>query len=158
MAKATSPIPPGFHSITPHLNVKGAAAYIDFLKRAFHAEEINRSPGPGGKLMHVLMRVGDSMLMFADDFSAEFHMPPFVEGNLPFILNLYVPNADATWKEAVAAGCQVMMPLSDQFWGDRYGHLKDPFGMVWAIASRQEELTPAEMQERAAKAFGGGHP
>jgi PhnB protein len=158
MAKAKKPIPDGFHSLTPHLNVKGATAYIDFLKRAFHAEEINRSPGPGGKLLHVLMRVGDSMLMFADDFTEEFHMPPFVQGNLPFVLNLYVPDADATWTDAVAAGCEVAMPLGDQFWGDRYGHVKDPFGIVWAIASRKEDLTPSEMQERAAKAFAGGHP
>jgi len=158
MAKAANPIPAGFHSITPHLNVKGAAAYIDFLKKAFKAEEISRSPGPGGKLMHVLMRVGDSMLMFADDFTAEFHMPPFVEGHLPFVLNLYVPDADATWADAIAAGCQPLMPLTDQFWGDRYGHVKDPFGMVWAISTHKEDLTPAELQERAAAAMGGGHP
>lgn len=157
MADNVSPIPPGFHSVTVHLNVDGAAAYMDFLKRAFGAVEINRSPGPGGKLMHVLAKVGDSMMMFADDFSQEFHMPPFVKGNLPFVLNLYVPDADAVWKQAVEAGCEVKMPLSDQFWGDRYGHVRDPFGFVWAIASRREELTREQMQERAAKAFGTGH-
>jgi uncharacterized glyoxalase superfamily protein PhnB len=158
MPTPASPIPAGFHSLTPHLNVDGAARYADFLKRAFDAVEINRSPGPGGKLMHVLMRVGDSMLMFADDFTEEFHMPPFVRGNLPLVLNLYVADADIAWEKAVAAGCEVVMPLSDQFWGDRYGHVRDPFGIVWAIASRKEDLTPQEMQERAAKAFGGGHP
>jgi PhnB protein len=156
MPKAASPIPPGFHSVTVHLNMNGAAAYIDFLKKAFNAEEINRSPGPGGKLMHVLVKIGDSMMMFADDFTTEFHMEPFVRGNLPFVLNLYVPDADSTWAQALAAGCEVKMPLSDQFWGDRYGHVKDPFGFTWAIASRKEDLTPQEMQERAAKAFGGG--
>jgi uncharacterized glyoxalase superfamily protein PhnB len=155
MAKPVSPIPPGFHSVTVHVNVNGAAAYIDFLKKAFGAEEINRSPGPGGKLMHALLKIGDSMLMLADDFSAEFHMEPFVRGNFPFVLNLYVPDADATWAQAVAAGCEVKMPLADQFWGDRYGHVKDPFGFTWAIATRKEELTPQQMQERAAKAFGG---
>lgn len=158
MAKAASPIPAGFHSITPHLNVNGAAAYIDFLKKAFDAVEINRSPGPGGKLMHVLVKIGDSMMMFADDYTQEFHMPPFVNGNLPFVLNLYVPDADATWAKAVAAGCEVKMPLTDQFWGDRYGHVRDPFGFTWAITTHKEDLTPQEMQERAAKAFGGGHP
>src|SRR5438067_4641751 len=115
MSKAASPIPSGFHSLTPHLNVEGAAAYVDFLKRAFGAVEINRSPGPGGKLMHVLVRIGDSMMMFADDFSQEFHLPPFVRGHLPVVLNLYVPDADATWTQALAAGCQVVMPISDQF-------------------------------------------
>ena len=154
MSKPTSPIPPGFHSLTPHINVDGAAAYIDFLKRAFGAVEINRSPGPGGKLMHVLVRIGDSMMMFADYFSQEFHMPPFVRGHLPVVLHLYVPDADATFAQAVGAGCEVVMPISDQFWGDRYGHVRDPFGFLWAIASRKEELTPEEMQERAAKALG----
>ncbi len=158
MPKPATPIPPGFHTLSVHLMVKGAAAYIDFLKRAFGAEELNRSPGSGGKLMHVLMKIGDSMIMFADDFSAEFGMPPLVEGNLPFVLSIYVPDADATCNHAVAAGCQVQMPISDQFWGDRYGQVRDPFGFVWAIASRKEELTREEIQERAAKAFASGHP
>jgi uncharacterized glyoxalase superfamily protein PhnB len=157
MSKATNPIPPGFNTITAHLNVNGAARYVEFLKGAFNAVEINRSPEPGGKLMHVLMRIGDSMIMFADDFSEEFHMPPFVEGNFPFVLNLYVPDADATWTQALAAGCEVKVPIADQFWGDRYGHVKDPFGFVWAISSRKEELTPEQMQQRAAKMFSVGH-
>src|SRR5262249_27781045 len=111
MSKPTNPIPPGFNTITAHLNVNGAARYVEFLKGAFNAVEINRSPGPGGKLMHVLMRIGDSMIMFADDFSEEFHMPPFVEGNFPFVLNLYVPDADATWAQALTAGCEVKVPI-----------------------------------------------
>jgi uncharacterized glyoxalase superfamily protein PhnB len=158
MAKAASPIPPGFHTVTPHLSIKGgAAAYIDFLKKAFNAVEIARSPGPGGKLMHAQVKIGDSNLMFADDFSAEFHLPPFAEGRLPFHLHVYVPDADALFNQAVAAGAEVTMPIGDQFWGDRYGQLRDPFGIDWAIGSRQEDLTPAEMQERQAKLFGGGH-
>lgn len=157
MAKSTSPIPTGFHSLTVHLSVPGAAAYIDFLKRAFGAVEIARSAGPGGKLMHALVRVGDSMLMFADDFGAEMGLPPLAQGRMPFLLNLYVPDADVTWKQAIAAGCEVAMPIGDQFWGDRYGHLRDPFGVTWAVATRVEDLTPAELHERAARAFGGGH-
>jgi uncharacterized glyoxalase superfamily protein PhnB len=158
MPEKPTPIPPGFHSITAHLNVNGAAAYIDFLKKAFNAVEITRSPGPGGKLMHAMVRIGDSMMMFADDFCEEFHLTPFVKGNLPFVLNLYVPDADATWAQAVAAGCEVKMPLADQFWGDRYGHVRDPFGFTWAIATHKEDLTSEQLQERAAKAFGAGHP
>ncbi|HTP31545.1 MAG TPA: VOC family protein [Candidatus Acidoferrales bacterium] len=159
MAKpASSPIPPGFHSLTVHLAVNGAAAYADFLKRAFGAEEISRSPGPGGKLMHVQVRVGDSMLMFADDFGAEFGMPPLAQGRMPYHMHLYVPDADAAWERAVAAGCKITMPIADQFWGDRYGHVQDPFGVNWAIGSRKEELTPEEIQERQKKAFGAGHP
>jgi len=157
MAKAASPIPPGFHTVTPHLTIKGgAAAYIDFLKKAFNAVEIARSPGPGGKLMHAHVKIGDSNIMFADDFSAEFHMPPLAEGRLPMHLHVYVPDADALFNQAVAAGAEVTMPIGDQFWGDRYGQLRDPFGIDWAIGSRQEDLTPAEMQERQAKLFGGG--
>jgi uncharacterized glyoxalase superfamily protein PhnB len=155
MSKAANPIPPGFHSLTVHLVVDGAAAYAEFLKKAFSAVEIARSPGPAGKLMHVEMKVGDSVIMFADDFSSEFKMPPVVRGNLPFHLHLYVPDADATFAQAVAAGCQAKMPLADQFWGDRYGHVLDPFGFAWAIATRKEDLTPGEMRDRMAKAFSG---
>jgi uncharacterized glyoxalase superfamily protein PhnB len=158
MAKSASPIPPGFHSLTVHLCLPGAAKYIDFLKSAFGAQEISRSPGPGGKLLHALLRIGDSVLMLADDFEAEFHLPPLAQGRLPVLLNLYVPDADATWAQAIAAGCEIAMPIGDQFWGDRYGHLRDPFGMLWAIATHIEDLTPAELQERAAKMFGGGCP
>ena len=146
-------MPPGFSTVTPHLVINGATAYIDFLKRAFSAVEVARSPGPNGKLMHVEMRIGDSVLMFADDFGPEFGMPPLAQGRMPFHLHLYVPDADATWNQAVAAGCQVAMPIADQFWGDRYGHVMDPFGVSWAIATRKEELTHDEMLERQRKAF-----
>jgi len=145
-------------SLTAQLSVNGAAAYLDFLQRAFHAVEIARSPGPGGKLMHVEVRIGDSLLMFADDFAAEFGLPPLAVGRLPFHLHLYVPDADATWNQAVAAGCEVLMPIGDQFWGDRYGHVRDPFGFLWSIATRREDLTPEELHERQTKAFAGGHP
>jgi len=158
MSTSVNPIPPGFHSLTLHLNVEGAAAYIQFLQNAFDAVEISRSPGPGGKLMHALLKIGDSLLMLNDDFSQEFGLPPVVRGNLPFVITLYVKDADATVAQAVAAGCQVRMPVSDQFWGDRYGMIHDPFGFQWAIATHKEDLTPAEIQERSAKAFGAGHP
>ena len=159
MAKASSPIPPGFHTLTPHLSIKGSAAdFMEFLKKAFDAVEISRSPGPGGKLMHAQAKIGDSMLMFSDDFSEEFHMPPLAQGRLPLHLHLYVTDADATFNQAVAAGAVVTMPIADQFWGDRYGHVRDPFGNNWAIGSHTEDLTPAEMQERQAKAFAHGHP
>jgi len=156
MARATSPIPDGFHTVTVHLSVNGAAAYSEFLQRAFGAVEIGRSPGPGGKLMHVQMKIGDSTVMFADDFSQEFGMPPLAEGRLPLHLHIYVPDVDALWAKAVAAGCKVEMPLGDQFWGDRYGHLRDPFGFMWALATRKEDLTQAEREERGRKAMSGG--
>jgi PhnB protein len=151
---ATSPIPPGFHSLTIHLIVKGAAGYIDFLTRAFGAKEIRRSPAPSGKLMHAEMQIGDSRLMFSDDFAEEMGLPPKAEGRMPYVVNLYVPDADATWKAALDAGCEVVFPLADQFWGDRYGQVKDPYGVTWAIATHKEQVTPDEAQERM-KAMGG---
>src|SRR4051812_9500325 len=104
MAKSKNPIPEGFRTLTPHLTVKGAAKYMDFLKRAFGAVEVSRSPGPGGKLMHASARIGDSVLMFNDDFP-EFGGPTTTEGHWPLTLHLYVPDADATFAQATAAGC-----------------------------------------------------
>jgi len=157
MSKAAKPIPEGFHTITPHVSVKGGATkFIEFARKAFDAVEISRSPGPGGKLMHAELRIGDSVLMLSDDFSAEFHMPPLAEGRLPFVLHIYVPDADALWAKALAAGCEVNFPIADQFWGDRYGQVRDPFGFVWAIATRKDDLTDAERQQRAKQAMGGG--
>ena len=152
MSNAVPPIPPGFHSLTPHLVVDGAAEYIDFLKRAFNAQEMHRSPGPGGKLMHVTVKIGDSMLMFADDFSTEFGMPPVVRGNLPLVMSYYVEDANSAWEQAVAAGCTVRMPLGDQFWGDRMGQLEDPYGHLWSLAQRTKDMTPQEM-DKAGKEF-----
>jgi uncharacterized glyoxalase superfamily protein PhnB len=157
MAKATHPIPPGFGTLTVHITVPGCAGYIDFLKRAFNAVEHSRSPGPGGKLMHARVQIGDTVMML-NDFFPEFGAPPIAQGDWPLRLNLYVPDADATWAQAIAAGCQPTMPLMDQFWGDRYGQLRDPSGFVWAIATHIEDLTPEELQQRAARAFGGGQP
>ena len=146
------PIPEGFHTITPHLTVRDAAKYIDFLKAAFGAREVSRMPGPGGKLMHVQMKIGDSALMFNDTFP-EFGGPPLADGHWPLVFHLYVPDADKTFAQAVAAGCQATMPLADQFWGDRYGHVKDPFGFTWGIATHKEDLTPEEMKKRQEAMF-----
>jgi PhnB protein len=156
MAKSPNPVPPGFGTLTVHLTVPGCADYIEFLKRAFNAVEINRAPGPGGKLMHATVKVGDTLMMLNDDFP-EFGGPPIAEGNWPLRLSLYLPDADAAWAQALAAGCQVVFPLQDQFWGDRYGQVRDPKGFVWAIATHKEDLTPAELQERQAAMSGGGH-
>jgi PhnB protein len=146
--------PAGFTDLTLHLSVKGASDYIEFLKKAFNAEEVDRSPMPDGRLMHATVRIGDACLMLNDLFP-EMGMPPFAEGNLPFRINLYVPDADAQWAQAIAAGCTVVFPLQDQFWGDRYGQVSDPKGFVWAIATRKEHLTREELNARAKKMFGG---
>lgn len=154
MAKAPSPVPEGMHTITPHLTVPGASDYIDFLKRAFGAVELTRAPGPGGKLMDASVRIGDSVLMLNDPFP-EFGAPPIAQGFWPITLHLYVPDADATFAQATAAGCKVTMPLADQFWGDRYGQVQDPSGFRWSIATRKEIPTPAEMEQRQKAMFGG---
>jgi PhnB protein len=156
MAKAANPIPAGLRTVTPHITVNGAARFSEFLTRAFNGVELRRAEGPGGGLMHAEMRIGDSVIIFNDDFPA-FHKTPLVsEGRLPVAFQIYVPDADATYAQAVAAGCQATMPLSDMFWGDRYGQVKDPFGFTWAIATRKEDLTQEEMAERQKAFFSAG--
>ena len=154
MAKAKSPIPEGLNSLTIHLTVDGASNYIDFLKTAFNAVEIARAAGPGGKLLHAAVKIGDSHLML-NDYFPEFGRGELAKADLPFLIALYVPDVDAAFEKAVAAGCQVAMPLADQFWGDRYGHVVDPFGFRWSIATHVEDLTLEEMKERQEKMFGG---
>ena len=153
MSEIPSYRPEGFSNVTLHLTVKGAAAYIDFLKKAFSAQEIDRAPMPDGRLMHATVRIGDSYLMLNDDFP-EMGGPPIPEGTWPLRINLYLPDADAQWKQALAAGCTVVFPIQDQFWGDRYGQVRDPFGFVWGIDTRKEHLTRAETDARAKKMFG----
>ena len=154
MSQTQSYRPAGFTAVTLQMTVKGASEYIEFLKKAFGAEEIDRSPMPDGRLMHATVKVGDSYLMLNDDFP-EFGAPPIAEGNWPLRINLYVPDADAQWNQALGAGCSVVFPLQDQFWGDRYGQVRDPKGFVWSIATRKEHLTSEEMNARAKKMFGG---
>ena len=149
MAKAKSPVPEGQHTISPHLTVKGAPQAIEYYKKAYGATEVHRSLGPGGLIMHAALKVGDSMFFLND----EMPMPdggksPFAFGGTAVTINLYVPDADKIYKQALAAGAKETLPIADQFWGDRYGIVTDPFGHKWAIATRKEDLTPAEMDKR----------
>jgi PhnB protein len=151
MAKA---IPEGMHSITPHIIVNGAAKAIDFYKKVFGAEMVGPpSTGPDGKIMHALLKIGDSHLMMADEFPKGCTRSPQSLGGTPVVLTLYVPDVDATWKKATDNGAKVVFPVSDQFWGDRYGQVQDPFGHVWALATHIEDLTPAQIEERAKEVF-----
>ena len=156
MSKASSHLPPGFHTVTVHLTVNGAAAYIDFLKQAFDAVELTRSTSPDGRLLNASVRLGDSVIMLNDLFP-EFGGEAYRSGKA-LRLTLYLPDADAAWAKALAAGCKIAMPMRDQFWGDRYGEVEDPFGLVWAIATHLEDLTGVEIEERRKKMFGGGRP
>jgi uncharacterized glyoxalase superfamily protein PhnB len=146
MARAKNFMPEGMHTITPHLVVKNAAQAIEFYKKAFGATETNRMPGPGGIVMHAALKIGDSKF-FVNDPMGESTAPP--RGDAPYSIHLYVQDADKIYNQAIAAGAKSEMPLEDQFWGDRYGRIVDPYGHTWAIATHIEDLSPAEMEERS---------
>jgi PhnB protein len=150
-----SPVPQGYHTVTPYLTVRDAAQAIDFYKRAFGAKELMRMPGPDGKnIMHAELRIGDSIVMLSDENPgmSTSHAPTTL-GGTTCVLFLYVPNVDAAFKRAEDAGCKVLKPLADMFWGDRYGQLEDPFGNQWALATHKEDVTPKEMNRRAQAAM-----
>ena len=145
----TKPIPDMYHTITPHLVVQGAAEAIAFYVKAFGAEEIARMPMPDGRLMHAEIRIGDSIIMLADDFGWGSSKSPAALGANTGGLLIYSDDVDAAFQRALDAGATVEMPLADMFWGDRYGRLKDPFGHGWAIATHIEDVAPEEMAARA---------
>jgi uncharacterized glyoxalase superfamily protein PhnB len=145
----TSPVkavPDGMHTVTPHLICAGAAGAIEFYKEAFNAVEISRMPGPGGKLMHAVIRIGDSAVMLVDE-NVQWGMlgPKSLKGS-PVAIHLSVENADAFAARAAAAGAKITMPVADTFWGDRYGQLEDPFGHRWSVATHIRDVSPAELQ------------
>jgi len=147
-------VPDGYHTLTPHLVVKGASQAIAFYKKAFGAEEISRVPGPDGKsLMHAEVKIGDSRLFLVDEFPEMGCRGPQSIGGTPVTIHVYVEDVDAAFNKAVAAGAQVRMPLEDMFWGDRYGKVVDPFGHEWSLATHKEDLTPEEISKRAQAAF-----
>jgi PhnB protein len=150
MAKA---IPDGFHTLTPHITVQDAVKAIEFYKRAFGAQEIARHMTPDGKtVMHAQIKVGDSQIMLANEFPP-MCLSPKSRGGTSVTLHLYVLDADAAFDRAVKAGCTVKMPIADQFWGDRYGAVEDPFGHMWAIATHTRDLSPEQMAAGAKAAF-----
>jgi Uncharacterized protein conserved in bacteria len=142
------------HAVTPHLVCAGAADAIEFYKKAFNAVEMGRMPGPEGKLVHALIRIGDSSVMLVDEFPDWGSFGPKSLKGSPVTIHLYVEDVDATVQRAVAAGAKVTMPLDDTFWGDRYGKLEDPFGHHWSVATHVRDVSPEEMQRAAQKACG----
>lgn len=146
-------VPKGFHAITPYLNVKGASQAIDWYKKAFGAKEWTRAFGPGGMILNAELTVGDSRFMLSDVFPGSGAKTPSDLGGSPVTLHIYTKNVDELWARAVAAGAKVKNPLADQFWGDRYGQLEDPFGHDWSVATRKENLTKKQQAERAAAAM-----
>lgn len=151
MARAAKAVPEGYHTITPSLTLDDAAQTIDWYKKALGAEEVSRSVGPDGKVMHAELKIGDSRFMMNDVMMGA--KGPKAFGGSPASLWLYVDNSDALFNRAVSAGAAVQMPMADQFWGDRAGAIADPAGYTWWIATRTEELTQAEMNQRAQEFF-----
>jgi uncharacterized glyoxalase superfamily protein PhnB len=145
-----APVPEDFHTITPQLVVTGVANAIDWYTRALGAHELLRNMAPDGtSIMHAELLLGDSRFFVVDEFPESMKSPATL-GGTPVTLHLYVRDVDAMFSRAVDAGATVLMPVADQFWGDRYGILKDPFGHRWSIASRLEDLSPRALQQRAA--------
>ncbi len=152
MNSNVKPIPEGMHTLTPHLICRDANSAMDFYIQAFGATDEGRMPGPDGKLMHGMLRIGDSALMLADENPEWDTSSPLSLNGSPVTVHLYVEDVDATIAQAVASGARVTMPAEDMFWGDRYGKLVDPFGHEWSVATRIRDLSPQEI-ETAAKSF-----
>jgi PhnB protein len=149
------PIPEGYHSVTPYLCFRDAAAAIEFYKRAFGATEVMRMGAPDGKVGHAEIRIGDSRVMLADEFPEMGFLSPQSVGGSPVMLHLYVEDVDATVPKAVAAGAKIMRPVEDQFYGDRGGQLDDPFGHKGYVSTRKEDLSPEEVKKRMTPKSGG---
>jgi PhnB protein len=143
---SVKPIPEGYHSITPYLTVRDASRAIEFYKQAFGATERGVMKGPDGKVMHAELMIGDSIIMLGDEYPHFGSLSPQAIGGSASGLHIYVENVDSAFDRAVKAGAAVEMPVSDMFWGDRYGKLKDPFGHKWSIATHKADLSADEMK------------
>jgi PhnB protein len=146
---AAKPIPEGYHTVTPYLVVHDAAKALEFYKKAFGATELMRFPGPGGKIMHAEIKIGDSPIMLADECPEMGSRSPRSIGGSSVGLMIYVEDVDAMAGRAVDAGAKVLSPVKDQFYGDRSGTFADPFGHVWTISTHKEDVSSEEMKRRA---------
>jgi PhnB protein len=157
MSDRVQPIPDGYHRVTPRLVVSDGAAAIDFYRLAFGAEEVgDRFTDPAGRLIHAVVRMGDSMVAITDDTGdGPVAAPERVDGLVTCVLLLYWEDVDAAWSRALDAGAAVVFELNDQFYGERGGRLRDPFGQQWMMSQHIEDVGPEEMARRAAELFGG---
>lgn len=157
--KAVKAIPDGFHAVTPYLSLRNAGEALAFYKRAFGARELMRMEMPGsGKIGHAEMKIGDSIVMMADEFPEMDFLGPKSRGGTSVTLHLYVRDCDRVFETAVAAGARVVRPLKDEFYGDRTGTIEDPFGHIWSVSTHKEELTQAQVRRRMEESMkqGGG--
>jgi PhnB protein len=143
---SVKPIPEGYHTLTPYFTVRDARRAIEFYKQAFGAEERGVMNGPDGKVMHAELKIGDSIIMLADEFPEFGSLSPETVGGSSMGLHIYIDNVDQAFDRAVKAGAKVEAPVVDQFWGDRYGRLKDPFGHKWSIATHVKDMSADEMR------------
>ena len=155
MSNKVRPVPEGYHTATPYLIVKDGAGAIEFYKKAFGATELMRMADSSGKIGHAEIKIGDSVIMLADEVTEMGYRSPQSLGGSPVSILLYVEDVDALFSQAVATGAKVQRPVQDQFYGDRIGGVTDPFGHVWYIATHKEDVSPEEMQKRAAAAGRG---
>jgi len=143
-------IPEGYHNVTPYLYVRNAAGAIEFYKNVFGATELVRMAGPDGRIMHGELRLGDSVVMLADENPHMGIMSPQTVGGFSTGMLLYVPNVDAVVQKAVENGAKALRPIKDQFYGDRSGSILDPFGHMWTVSTHVEDVAPEEMKKRMA--------
>jgi PhnB protein len=149
-----NPIPKGYHTVTPGLALRDTAQAIEFYKKAFGAKEKARMPGPDGRtIMHAELQIGDSTIMVGEEMPQMGHPSPQTLNGTAVNLYVYVKNVDKAFEQAVNAGATVVMPVTDMFWGDRHGALKDPFGHSWGLATHKRDLSPKEMKKAADEFF-----
>lgn len=153
MAGKVKAVPEGSHTITAHLAVRGGSKAIEFYQQAFGAAVSAVHKSPDGKVMHASLKIGDSRFMLADENPGMGCPSPQSLGGSPVVLHVYVEDVDTLYNRAVAAGAKVTMPLANQFWGDRYGQIADPFGHLWALGTHIEDVSPEELDRRAKAAF-----
>jgi PhnB protein len=149
---AVKPVPEGYHTVTPYLICKGAAAAIEYYKKVFGATELIRHGAPDGQVGHAEIKIGDSVIMLADEFPDLKFLSPVTIGGTAVAIMLYVADVDAVFKRALAAGAREHQPLEDKFYGDRSGSLIDPFGHMWTVSTHKEDVPPEEMARRAEEA------
>ena len=152
-AARVSAVPRGMHTVTPYLVIGGAAKAIEFYKKAFGAKEVSRQPMPDGTLMHAMIQIGDSMIMMSDEFPGGDSKSPTSAGATTANLHIYSKDVDKLWNQAVNAGAKPTLPLDNQFWGERYGKLQDPFGHIWSV-STVVKMSESEKEAKRQAAMG----
>jgi uncharacterized glyoxalase superfamily protein PhnB len=145
---SAKPVPKGFHTITPHIVCRDAKKAIEFYQKAFGAESVRTLSMPDGSVMHAELKIGDSIVMLGEEAPKWNVLSPLSLGNCTAVIHLFTDDVDSAFQRAVSAGCTAMMPVMDQFWGDRYGQVVDPFGHRWSIATHKEDLSDEEIQKR----------